>query len=176
MSAMNMSIVPQRVREWWDSIAKGRHASTIGQKCGMDRDDNIAVDLHGNVLTCQNVSTVATSFNGESHKIGHVSDFENIKLKTSTHWSLREECPNCPVLQGCKGSCMFLEGEYWKKSCDNAYSDHIPFFAAAIDALTWYLPYKIEHEALPEDRQNIFGNENEEAKPRKRFPIPVVAG
>ena len=176
MSAMNMSIMPQRIQEWWDSFYYKRDAKTIGQKCGMDKADNIAVDLRGNVLTCQNVSNVATSFNGESHLLGHVTDFDNIELKTSTHWSLREECPTCPVLQGCKGSCMFLEGEHWKKSCDNAYSDHISFFAAAVEAVTWYLPYKIEHEALSEARQDIFGKEEETAAPRKRFPIPVVAG
>ena len=176
MKAVNMSIVPQRIQEWWDSFYHKRNANTLGQKCGMDKKDNIAVDLKGNVLTCQNVSHVATSFNGESHLLGNVSDFDNIELKTAKHWSFREECPNCPVLQVCKGSCMFLEGEHWKRACDNSYSDHIGFFAAAIDAVTWYLPYKIEHEALPENRQDIFGKEDEQAAPRKRFPIPVVAG
>jgi len=30
----------------------------VGQKCGMDREDNIAVDLLGNVMTCQNTGAL----------------------------------------------------------------------------------------------------------------------
>ena len=173
-SAMNVSIVPTRIREWIDSIANGRKAETLGQKCGMDKKDTIAVDLKGNVLTCQNVTSASTGMNGESHKIGHVSDLSAVKLNTATHWSLRKECPTCPVVQGCKGSCMFLEGKYWTQACDNAYSDHIPFFAGAIEAITGYLPVRVEHPDLPESRMDIFGGDAE-AKPRKKFPIPVVS-
>lgn len=177
MEAMNFDVVRSRMQEWINSVALKRQAKSLGQKCGMDTPDKIAVDLKGNVLTCQNVSSVATSMNGESHKIGHVSDLAAVKLNTATHWSHRNECPTCPVLQACKGACMFLEGKNWIQACDNAYSDHIPFFAAAIEAMTGYLPIRVEHESLAEDRKNIFGGLNEEAKPRakSKFPIPVVA-
>ena len=60
-AAMNFQVVPKRMAEWIDSFAHGRDATSLGQKCGMDRADNIAVNLRGNVLTCQNVSVVSVS-------------------------------------------------------------------------------------------------------------------
>lgn len=172
--AMAFGIVQDRMREWIDSVAYGRLAETLGQKCGMDREDAIAVDLKGNVLTCQNVSHVATGPNGESHKIGHVSDFENIAMRTSTHWSKRPHCASCPMLQGCKGSCMFLDGDLWWTGCESAYNDHIPFFAAAFEAMTGYKPLRIEGDGMPEHRMNIWG-EGKEVKQRKVIPI-MAAG
>jgi uncharacterized protein len=156
-------VVRSRVKEWVESISAGRPASSLGQKCGMDSLDTIAVDLNGYVLTCQNVSNVATAPNGRSHAIGHVSQFDKIKLTTSTHWSKRAECSDCPVLQACKGACMYLEKDYWIRACNNAYDDHVPFFAVALEELTGYLPYRIEHEKLPEHRQNIWGEKDAKA-------------
>jgi uncharacterized protein len=153
-------VVGNRVREWINSISMHRPASSLSQKCGMDEIDTIAVDLRGNVLTCQNVSAVATAPNGKQHMIGHVSQLDKVKLKTSTHWSARKECVDCPVLQACKGACMYLQGHLWDNACDNAYTDHIPFWAVGIEQLTGYLPYYIEHESLPESRKNIWGNKD----------------
>lgn len=154
-------IAHKRFMEWVNSISNERHASTLGQKCGMDREDTIAVDLRGNVITCQNVSAVSTAPNGRSHLIGHVSKLDKVRLTTSTHWKFREECVNCPVLQVCKGSCMFLQDELFKKSCDAAYSDHIPFFAYTIERMTGWLPHKIEAQGyeLPRERKDLWGQE-----------------
>ena len=76
-----------RMHEWIFSMSVHRPAYAIGQKCGMDDPQTIAVDLKGNVLTCQNVSNIAIAPNGLSHKIGHVSNLENVKLRTATHWN-----------------------------------------------------------------------------------------
>ena len=156
-------IVDQRINEYVTSISQERPAHTLTQKCGMDSIDTIAVDLRGNVITCQNVSAVSTAPNGKQHMIGHVSRLDQVKLNTSTHWSARKECVDCPVLQSCKGACMYLQGNLWDKACDNAYTDHIPFFAVAIEKLTEFLPYRIEHDSLPEDRKNIWGDKEEKA-------------
>ena len=133
----------------------------------------IAVDLKGNVLTCQNVSAVATSFNGESHKIGNVANFADIKLNTSSHWSTRSECPNCPVLQICQGSCMFLHNEMWDLACDNAFSDNIPFFLAGWEMLTGAVPYYIEGPQKA-DRQDILGIVQGVPKAKKVFNIKAI--
>ena len=170
-SINRFGVVQSRVMEWIESWATYRESNTIGQKCGMDSEDTIAVDLQGNVVTCQNVTAVSQAPNGKSHKIGHVNQFDNIKLNTATHWKFREECSKCPVLQVCKGSCMFLEGEYFKLSCDAAYSDHVPFFAAAFEAATnGAMPYRIraldetsEGYMLPADREDIWGAINQVA-------------
>ena len=57
---------------------------------------------------------------------------------------------------------MFLQKDLFKKSCDNAYSDHISFFAVAIEMLTGWLPYRIEAQDynLPEERMNLWGITN----------------
>lgn len=167
--AANFSAVRDRVASFVNSIRVGRRSVILGQKCGMDQPDNIAVDLRGNVLTCQNVSAASVAPNGQEHKIGHVSDMANVKLNTSTHWSKREECPNCPVLHICKGSCMFLEGDLWETSCDNAFSDAIPVFAAGIEFLTGCVPVHIEGPQR-EDRKDIWNR----AQPvGKRRVIPI---
>jgi uncharacterized protein len=171
--AQNFSIIDKKISQFIKSIYTKKPASSLGQKCGMDDPSKIAVDLKGNVLTCQNVSAVATGFNGESHKIGHISDFDNIKLKTSTHWSHRKECPGCPVIQLCQGSCMFLHGDMWSTACDNAYSDNIPYFMAAFEILTGHIPYYIDGD-LPEDRKDIIGVIHGIPEKKKTIPIQAI--
>ena len=174
--AANVTAVRNRVASFVNSIRTQRPASSVGQKCGMDKAGNIAVDLRGNVLTCQNVSAASTAPNGESHKIGHVSDLAGVKLNTATHWSKRSDCPSCPMLQICQGSCMFLEGELWDRSCDNAYSDAVPVFAAGIEFLTGMVPVFIDGD-FRDDRKDIFGMVNgPSAKTAKRvIPIQPIA-
>jgi uncharacterized protein len=151
----NFVNIMQKINDFYHSICDNRPSKSLGQKCGMDNPENISVDLKGNVLTCQNVSSVAKSMNGENHKIGHVNDLENVKLNTATHFSNRKECLDCPVLQLCKGSCMFLENEFWEKGCDSSFSDNIPLFASVIEAITGYLPVYIDGPQR-EERKNIF--------------------
>jgi uncharacterized protein len=166
--------VSQKVNNFISSIVEGTRLESLPQKCGMDKSDNIAVDLNGNVLTCQNVSAVSANPTGFSHKIGHVSDLENVKLETGTHWSDRKECPNCPVIHICKGACFFLTGPLWEASCDNAYSDNIVEFCIAIEEMTGCIPEYIEGP-LREDRKDIFwwskGRPEKVRKPKKIIPI-----
>jgi uncharacterized protein len=169
--AQNFQNVTGRVKNFIDTIKMGKLAATLGQKCGMDKSENVAVDLRGNVLTCQNVSAVSVAPNGSAHKIGHTSDLKNTKLNTSTHWSHREECPNCPVLQICAGSCMFLEGPLWEASCDNAFSDAIPTFAAGIEFLTGLIPVRIDGPQR-EDRRELW--ESAPIKTKRVIPISQV--
>lgn len=171
--AANFHAVKSRVTDFVGSLRSGRKLSSLGQKCGMDQEDNLVVDLRGNVLTCQNVSATSVAPNGQSHKIGHVSDLSAVRLNTSTHWSKREECPKCPVVQICKGSCMFLEGNLWEASCDNAFSDAIPVFAAGIEALTGFVPVHIEGPQRA-DRKDIW-NRSEPVTRKKVIPISAVA-
>lgn len=73
---------------------------------------------------------------------------------------------------------MFLEGPLWDVSCDNAYSDALPIFAAGIEFLTGLVPVHIEGE-LREERKDIFGFSAQVKSPRERpsrvFPIAVVS-
>ena len=158
--ANRFTVTHERLTDWLDSWGNLRPSNMVGQKCGMDDESKIAVDLRGNVLTCQNVTTAATAPNGNQHVIGHVSKLDEVKLNTATHWSFRDKCNNCPMLQVCKGSCMFLQGEMFDVACDNAYSDHLPFFATAFEMATGALPIGVVGLGydLPEDRMDFWGN------------------
>ena len=135
----------------------------------MDDPSHMAVDLSGNVTTCQNVTVSSTNPDGISHHIGDMSDIENVNITTGTHWSDREDCPKCPVLHLCQGSCLFLspESEEWKLSCDNSYSDNVTWLAAALFDLTGHVLHRIEGDDLPEYRKDVFGFET------KKYAVAV---
>ena len=128
----------ERIDEFYASLQRQRPIEALGQKCGMDREDTIAVDLRGNVMTCQN-----TGAKGE-HKIGHVADFDVIALDTATHFAFRPECMSCPVVQLCKGSCMFLEGEFFLQSCANEFAFNMGILMAAVWHLTGMVVVEIK--------------------------------
>jgi uncharacterized protein len=113
--ATRYGTIQDKARDFIGSLQAARPSSALWQKCGMDQPNQMAVDLQGNVLTCQN-----TGANGK-HRIGHVGDLAAVELNTATHWSHRESCSFCPVLQLCKGGCMYLEGEHFAQTCDNEY-------------------------------------------------------
>jgi uncharacterized protein len=174
---VGFGIVVNKVNDFVKGMLTHSDAKFIGQKCGMDDEGAIAVDLRGNVLTCQNVSAVETSMNGESHKAGNLDDIESVRIRTATHWRNRPHCSECPVVQLCQGSCMFLQGENWHASCANAYSDNIVFFALAFKMITDYMPVYIDADFLPPERRDIWGValwHTEDPPKKKTFPIKVV--
>ncbi|MDC7784759.1 radical SAM protein [Rhodoplanes sp. TEM] len=115
---------------WIRSIAERRPAASLGQKCGMDLPDQLAVDLRGNVMTCQN-----TGAKGK-HRIGHVSRMEDVRLNTAWHWSFRDECSSCPVLQLCRGSCMYTSEANWFYTCQNEYHYNMGILAGTLMRMT----------------------------------------
>lgn len=170
--ASNFHVAHQKIQDFAQSLRTARPSSSLGQKCSMDRTDHIAVDLYGRVLTCQNTSAAAIAPNGQAHHIGNLSALHEVQMKTSTHWSQREQCPKCPVLQLCKGGCMFLEGPLWQAGCDAAYSDNLPFLAAAIEYLTGMALLWIEGD-LPLERKDVFGLMTAQPRPAKKSVIPI---
>lgn len=162
-----------KINNFTQSILTHHDSKSLGQKCGMDNENTLAIDLRGNVLTCQNVSSLEISKNGESHLGGNLDDYDNVAIKTSTHWSSRAECPKCPVLHLCKGACMFLDKKFWDISCANAYSDNVALFALAIQNITGYIPTLIKQDELPLERQDIFGTVYEHKEPEKKRIIPI---
>lgn len=167
----NYTNLNQKFLKFVFSISYGITSDTLSQKCGMDLPGSIAVDLNGNLLTCQNVSAKSTTESGASHKIGTLDDIENAKLNTAHHWSTRKLCNDCPVLQLCQGSCMFLTGDKYSKSCDTSYDDNIAMLSYIITYFSGgFKPFRLEGANIPEDRKNIFG---EGLKIKKPFPIPV---
>ena len=113
--ALLIPALRDKAKSFVESLLVGAPSTAMGQKCGMDRSDHVAVDLHSNVLTCHNTGANA------QHGLGSALAMEDIRLDTSTHWAHRECCSHCPVLQLCGGSCMYLEGEQFAQSCENEY-------------------------------------------------------
>lgn len=165
----------EKIDQFILSVLNQQPNAALGQKCGMDRPDALAIDLRGNVLTCQNVSSVQAAPNGESHLCGTLDDFDNVAVKSATHWARRPHCAGCPVLGLCKGACMFLEGDNWTASCANAYSNNVALFALALEKITGFVPLYIDGN-LPAERADIWGDmvEHKPQAARKPFPVKVV--
>ncbi len=127
----------KRLKDFITSLKTRRPIDALGQKCGMDQPEHLAVDLRGNVMTCQNTGAKGM------HKIGYVGAFDAIALDTATHFAFREECRTCPVVQLCKGSCMFLEGALFKQSCANEFAFNMGIMMAAVWHLTGMVVVKV---------------------------------
>ena len=183
-SGMAVGTMRDKVDEFMRAQAQQRLLDSLGQKCGMDRDDSIAVDMKGNVTTCQNMSA------STNHKIGHVDQFDDISLDTAYHFSTRSECPRCPVTQLCKGACLFLEDQYWEAACDNSFTHNLAVLAAAVYYQTQGLILtRIDGESIRRDNVTSievinlgFVESNGDMKivappqrAHKPFPVQVVA-
>jgi uncharacterized protein len=136
--ALRYGAIAEKAKDFLDSLYMRRPSSALGQKCGMDREDELAVDLTGRVTTCQN-----TGGNGR-HGIGTLSDLSAVRLDTARHWSHRESCNYCPVLQLCKGACMYLEGDLFAQSCENEYHYNHAVLAGVIKYVTGLRLERIE--------------------------------
>ncbi len=152
-----------KIQNFIDSLKEQRPSTSLLQKCGMDMPSTISTDLNGKITTCQNVTTSSNNPAGISHEIGTLENLEEVNIKTGTHWSDRVECPKCPVLHLCQGSCLFLSpnSEEWELSCENSYSDNVVWLSAALYEITGQVLYKIEGPH-PEHRKDIFGFEKDE--------------
>lgn len=174
---IGFGMIMGKIDEFTTNVLSHTESKYLGQKCGMDEIDTMAVDLRGNVMTCQNVSPLEIAKNGESHFGGTLDDVDGIRIKSATHWMNRAGCASCPVLHICKGSCMFLDDKYWETSCNNAYSDAVALFALSFEKITGYVPVLIKNNSLPKDRQDIWGTmlQHEEKTKKKIIPIKVVS-
>lgn len=139
---LGVGMVDNFVHDFFESVKSQRSADAVGQKCTMDLPTSIAVDIDGNVLTCQNVTAKG------GHKIGHVDQFQDAKLDTAYHWSTRKECVQCPVVQICKGSCMFLTEKLWTGACDQHFTWGLAYLALAFYLQTNCYLTKIEGVAI----------------------------
>ena len=129
-----------KLHQFLGLLSTRRPATSLGQRCGMDQETSLAVDLAGNVLLCQNTAAA-------THRLGSVEDLEAVRLRHSTHWGRREECRHCPVLAFCGGSCMYTEGVEREMSCDAELSQGLALLALAL-----YLPTNARLRAVRGER------------------------
>ncbi len=142
---LRVGMIDVFIHDFFESITTSRSADEVGQKCSMDLPTSIAVDIDGNVLTCQNVTAKG------GHKIGHVDEFKDAKLDTAFHWSHRKECVQCPVVQICKGSCMFLTEKLWEGACDQHFTWGLAYLSLALYLQTNHYLVKIDGGTIRRD-------------------------
>lgn len=130
-TTLSVSTVFQKLDDFFNSIKTQRPFTVFGQKCGMDSPDILAVDLKGNAMTCQN-----TNANLPKHNIGKTENIKAMEMTLVHHFRTRSECVRCPVVQLCKGACLFLENEFWTKACDVSYNYNVAMLGAAMYRLT----------------------------------------
>jgi uncharacterized protein len=126
-----VSTIFDKIDDFFKSISTKRPFTVFGQKCGMDNPNILAVDLKGNAMTCQN-----TNANLPKHNIGKTENIKGMEMTLVHHFRTRSECVRCPVVQLCKGACLFLEDQYWSKACDVSYHYNTAMFAASLYRLT----------------------------------------
>lgn len=170
---LNFMVVNQRISAFMDMILRNTPLGG-GMKCGVDDPYTTIVDMSGNVITCQNTSAVAVADNGQPHLAGNIDDLASARLKAPTHWADRPHCQKCPVVPVCRGSCMYIYGDNWWKTCDNQFSDIIVMLAVAVLQLTGYLPVFIDNDHLPDHRKDIWGARLEHPEKQVAFPLRVV--
>lgn len=166
-----------KINQFSHSVLNQVSANTVAQKCGMDNPHTLAVDLRGQVVTCQNTSVDQMGHNGESHACGTIENMAEVSVKTATHWRNRPHCSACPVVHICQGSCMYLDGDNWDASCANAYTDTIVFFALSFEQMSGgFIPRFIDGEGLPDMRRDIWGDvlQHPEVPKRKVISLKVV--
>jgi uncharacterized protein len=146
---MSLGMTDYFINDFFESLRFKKIAEEVGQKCSMDLPSSLALDLDGNVLTCQNVTAKG------GHKIGHVDEYAEVKLKTAFHWSERVECVKCPVVQICKGSCMFLKDDLWKSACDQHFTWGLAYFSLALFLQTNRMLVKIEGNNIRNSEDSV---------------------
>ncbi|MEI7954413.1 MAG: SPASM domain-containing protein [Verrucomicrobiota bacterium] len=124
------------------------------QKCGLDDNHTLAVNLQGDVLLCQS----------DTIKIGTLDDLPSVRVSNSKsiHWHDRAECPTCPVLTICGGGCMTQAGNEWYYSCNNEFHFNLAIFEAAYEFLFDERIIALSGDAL--------------VRPKKKAVMPIKTG
>jgi uncharacterized protein len=118
-------------QQFLESLVVSKPLAGSQQVCGMARRDQLAVDLKGAVLTCQNAGAKS------GHTIGSVSALGDVALAAHP-WATRNKCTDCPVVHLCYGSCMLLPegGLELKNSCAASYYYNMGILGGLIQRLT----------------------------------------
>ena len=154
--APNLRLVGVCFNSLYESFLTKRPWNMIKLGCGIDRQDQIDVDLSGRIIGCHNFSFDYQGHSRCSNWFGSLYDLDNVVLKLDKHWFDFEECRNCPVIHICGGGCPMTPDKLRNEACNNNYADNIPFISATIENITGFTPYYIEGP-VPENRHDIFG-------------------
>lgn len=102
---------------------------TFAGRCNQVEKNVLATDLFGHVVACQNRPAM---FFG----IGELTNLPAVTNNVMTHWSNREHCRKCLVLNSCKGHCPLLTDAQSRTACHNEFIFHMAVFAVVWFRLT----------------------------------------
>ncbi|MDR6798326.1 radical SAM protein [Acinetobacter calcoaceticus] len=135
----SLFIFGNELQDFFDIISQRKPNVCVEQKCGLDREDVIVVNVKTqDIVTCQNTLPEGR------HKLGNLKEIESVQLNTAYHWRSRPNCENCPVLNFCRGCCLYLEGESFNRACLSQFYYRLPFFSAALYWITGLTPIKMK--------------------------------
>ncbi len=129
-AALAIPRVRSAALDWLNMLARGTRVNELGQVCGMDRQDRLAVDLAGNVVTCQNVGAQSGHAAGSARALGDVA------LTKAHSWQTRPHCRACPVVNLCRGACMLLEGNEHAATCQASFGFYSAVLLGMVRQLT----------------------------------------
>lgn len=127
------------VNLFFDSLKNALPLDKVGQKCDVDRDSSLVVDILGNVYTCQN-------FVKKGYEKGSVYAFDDIDIRDVQHFSNRKSCKSCPFVHLCMGGCPAIQGNAFAKTCRVKIAYYSGLFIGAIFKATNLIPQSIEAE------------------------------
>jgi radical SAM additional 4Fe4S-binding domain len=105
-------------------------------KCGMNRENIMAINMNGDVLSCHDYAT-------EDKYVGNISALEQVDLsKHFKSWDERAKCSKCLVLPFCRGACPQVEGLARTLTCKNEFNYHFAIFQAV-----WWLLFGLTLES-----------------------------
>ena len=135
---LQRNIFKALTREGWDkfpaltgecgrllkALVKRKRLNENAVKCSMSREDNAAINLKGDFLSCHDHCT-------EEGFVGTIENPEKVDLsKHFTPWSKRKKCTECLVLSMCRGACPQIEGLARSLTCKNEFAYHFAVFQA----------------------------------------------
>ena len=138
INGKSLFIYGHELIDFFDTIALNKPNYCIEQKCGLDREDVLVINLRTqNIVTCQNTLPEG------KHNLGHLNDLNSVQLNTVHHWRSRNNCSNCQVLVFCKGCCLYLENENFESACHSQFFYRLPFLCASIYWITGLRPVSL---------------------------------
>lgn len=102
------------------SIIYGKHLYGQGQ-CDIPTGRALCVNLRGDIFPCHSRASIG-------NEVGHLRDYGNVEIKGHTHWSMRKNCANCPVLAVCRGNCSIIGDAEHEISCPNYFARFYAIF------------------------------------------------
>lgn len=119
----------QRIQLFLGMVSNQADAMTIYGRCNAIKGNSLTVDFKGNVLSCHNASSTR-------QYVGTLDDYENICMDKFTHWSRRPKCPDCLVLDLCRGNCIRDTAESHISGCPVQEMFHTMLFKTAFTLMT----------------------------------------